>query len=976
MKIDNHPFTKAFINYVRDNNLTTINALFESLKKLSEDEASNKIKGDVTEGLARWFFLTHSFYQHWTVAYTAKNAKGIDLILRRAVHKKYACQVKFRKHETISEEDLGTFGTHTWLEGYEGGIIFSNVIDVPEIFRNNDKIVCILKNDILKRNNDLLDIVSAAEGCLPKPYAAKKPWKLQVGAVEALEDKLPSTKRGKYLSPPGTGKTFIQSEVMRILLGSNERIYASFAPTIKLVNQNADNFYRQLTALGYNVELLVVNSGGGRNESNVVPTTDYATVRSFLKKASLERRKNTFYIVSCCYASCELLAQAWRCKLPNKGVGLFDEAHNMTGLGDKSNTKLVTNGFFPSKRKYFFTATEKVYDGDKNDIIAMNHEEFGDTLYEISVRQAIESGMIKDYKLVTVGVDAKFVNKYWDSLNENAFVLVTDGQPITFYEVMLKIVLYKAVKNLGLKRPILHFNVISNAVRMNEFLTLEDDITKHFGFVLSSEVVYSDLGGREIDNRIHHYINRDKSVLCATQLLSEGVDIEGENGERPDSTMFCDNRKSTISIWQSAGRGLRLDKTDPTAISHIIVPIVEGGDEQVFNDCMETIKNVLTAIAMNDEAVQQEITVIANGKKRPKKGYKVNTKHIDLDIEQAGMEISLVDVIKSIQFKLQTGMMKADRAGHLEKMREYKTGVEYSDDSTKSPMFYTKDSQIRVHFKDWRKMYNDVGWNIPRKVNCKANREDHIKFMRKYSGPRGWNLDKNKPKKYHCSDGSIKKYMDDWKSMWKEAGWMLAKRIARGVKRVSIEEHIPLMRKVSSSVEYNEMRKPVTYYNTVSMMRNVFGKDAVMKAMIKAKWNIKYARGSKYGAKEHRKEMRKYSSAMEYSRAKKDGRFYSKTTQLQRNLFKDSWKKEWVSAGWFLKNDKASLDEHFSFMKTFKCKKDYDNAIKDKKYYRTTMIALKMFRIKDDKKKREAFYRSLGWPAGIKEGVRFHLKNK
>ena len=101
-----------------------------------------------------------------------------------------------------------------------------------------------------------------------------------------------------------------------------------------------------------------------------------------------------------------------------------DEAHRTTGVrladeDDSNFTKVHDNEFIHAKRRLYMTATPRIYGDDskkkadeKNAILASMDDEtiFGPEFHRLSFSQAVEKGLLSDYKVLVMAVDEEFVS--------------------------------------------------------------------------------------------------------------------------------------------------------------------------------------------------------------------------------------------------------------------------------------------------------------------------------------------------------------------------------------------------------------------------------------------------------------------------------------------------------------------------------------------------------------------------------------
>lgn len=264
----------------------------------------------------------------------------------------------------------------------------------------------------------------------------KTPFKHQSQVLEILQEKT----FGKVILPTGTGKTFIQSLdlLSEIEKDGNFSINVVIAPRIMLSLQLLREFQQTIISRGVDVRYLCVHSGTSPEESSdiafmrvqkdipysqITSTTSTTDIKSEIRKA---KKENKPLIIFTTYNSAERIIGAMgRVKI---GTVYCDEAHYLVR---KDFHMFLTK--VKTERMFFFTATEKHSDSDKG--MGMNNEDvYGDVLYYMSPREAIDNGLMlrprmqivrtitNDYKFGE-DLDKSFSNVVFQSFRQHEFAI-------------------------------------------------------------------------------------------------------------------------------------------------------------------------------------------------------------------------------------------------------------------------------------------------------------------------------------------------------------------------------------------------------------------------------------------------------------------------------------------------------------------------------------------------------------------------
>jgi len=228
---------------------------------------------------------------------------------------------------------------------------------------------------------------------------AQKLYSYQKDVVKITE----KNQKGIIVLPTGTGKTFCQAAIIAkdILEHTNQhRIFLVNAPRIVLTYQLQKEVYEFLVKNGIDCRYLLVHSGSPvdlneleeiRNYSIVdrVKFSEIESTTSHLKASEIinaAKTQNLPIVIFSTYNSAERVEMA-RALLGNPiNIVLNDEAHYL--VQERFHDILT---ILNSERCYFFTATTKhtpsEYGRGMNNI-----DSYGELLYQLSPREAIEMG--------------------------------------------------------------------------------------------------------------------------------------------------------------------------------------------------------------------------------------------------------------------------------------------------------------------------------------------------------------------------------------------------------------------------------------------------------------------------------------------------------------------------------------------------------------------------------------------------------
>lgn len=257
--------------------------------------------------------------------------------------------------------------------------------------------------------------------------------------IEVL-DILKNNTIGKVILPTGTGKTWIQAlDLANRITDKNEfGVYVVVAPRIMLSYQLLSENKKIMYPRGIDARYLCVHSGGKSEDSEdmeilrlennikyseISSTTSVNEIEAYVNKV---KKENKPLIVFTTYNSAERILGGLGSNKIN--TVYCDEAHYLVRENFHNFLKKVD-----TKNIFFFTATEKHSESDAG--YGMNNESiYGEILYNMSPRQAIDDGLIlrprmqivrtitNDYKFGE-DLDKSFSNVVFQSFRQHEFAI-------------------------------------------------------------------------------------------------------------------------------------------------------------------------------------------------------------------------------------------------------------------------------------------------------------------------------------------------------------------------------------------------------------------------------------------------------------------------------------------------------------------------------------------------------------------------
>lgn len=343
----------------------------------------------------------------------------------------------------------------------------------------------------------------------------------------------------------GAGKTYVAWETAR-RLGARFTVVA--APTRSLVDQLAAEAKRH--NLG---NVAVVSSASSHQLTGVQELSRLCDDR------------DGKHLIVTTYASLAVVAQQLRQAGRAACLLVADEAHHTAG---RSASLAAAAHTFPACRRLYMTATPRVYGRVREDldITSMDDTEvFGPRVADLDLAQAIEAGIVADYRVVIAVVDAATLRSLRRSAPETDPSLVSGA-----------VALLRTMREYDV-RAVLSYH--SRIARARNFAALVSAVASE----LNSDERPSGPGfaawvsGSTAAHQRSAALSRLASagdgwaLVANARCLNEGVDVP-----RVDGIAICDPKTSNVDVAQAVGRALR-----PSAgkVATIVLPVLADGDE-------------------------------------------------------------------------------------------------------------------------------------------------------------------------------------------------------------------------------------------------------------------------------------------------------------------------------------------------------------------------------------------------------------
>ncbi len=486
-------------------------------------------------------------------------------------------------------------------------------------------------------------------------------WPAQTDAVNSAADGLLAYDRGQLVMACGTGKTFTALRISERHVKAGGRILF-LAPSIALVSQARIEWLRHCTRQMRTL-LVCSDSTAGRSSDEDIGiseivcrvTTDPEKIAQELKNSDGSATMAVF----CTYQSLHQVSRAQHdYGAPAFDLTVADEAHRTTGVdrgamngnagGDKRRDSYFQMVHDPeilvTKKRMYMTATPRLYTAQSKAVLRSrgyaivdmdDYSTYGPVFYRLSFKDAVNAGMLSDYRVIIMGTSEGDVSADLHRLvslvarsemgdkKQHVFTLadvtrllgaalaingITKGSDEDRPKILARTIGYansifrSRTFARALQIPELYDAIMERKVRDDAAAAADDAATDRQ--IVKPDVRHLDASSSAIE-RNRELLNLEQAtpasprMLCNVRLFTEGVDVPSL-----DAVIFLDPRDSQVDVVQAVGRVMR--SAAGKRFGYIIIPVSvpAGGDLldalESGSDGYETIGRVLRALQSHD----------------------------------------------------------------------------------------------------------------------------------------------------------------------------------------------------------------------------------------------------------------------------------------------------------------------------------------------------------------------------------------
>ncbi|WP_286196921.1 DEAD/DEAH box helicase family protein, partial [Thalassotalea sp. G20_0] len=386
-----------------------------------------------------------------------------------------------------------------------------------------------------------------------------------------------------------------------------------------------------------------------------------ATTNAVSLTREIKQRHDTDHmsVVFSTYHSIQVLSEAQKLHgLDDFDLIICDEAHRTTGAtfeGEEESAfvKVHDNSFLKAAKRLYMTATPRIYGNSAKakeesgvTLCSMDDQKlYGEELFVINFSEAVQRGLLCDYKVIVLAIDEHHVNSRLQNLlkDENNSLKVDDAAKIVgCWKALAKIGLQDELDDDAspMQRAVAFCQVIEanykgkahkvsskqiaqmfSAVVEEYQRQADEDEVEHGTLTCEAEHIDGGMNATEKENKINWLKAQPAAdsckILSNVRCLSEGVDVPAL-----DAVLFLTPRNSQVDVVQSVGRVMR--NAPGKKKGYVVLPVVIPAGmqpEAALNDnkVYKVVWDVLQALRSHDDSFDAMINKLDLMDKRPAK---------------------------------------------------------------------------------------------------------------------------------------------------------------------------------------------------------------------------------------------------------------------------------------------------------------------------------------------------------------------
>ncbi len=641
--------------------MSALSALLNSYRSAAVTERE---KGTYFEELIETYLRNEATYrdlydQVWTYKDWAKERgvdgrdTGIDLVAKtQGTGEYHAIQCKLYADDyRVQKKDIDSFFTASGKAPFSHRVIVTTTNNWSEHAEDalQGQQPAVSKIDLQALEDSQIDWAKYQPSHAVVLKAKKKLRDHQKTAVNAVAEGLQSADRGKLIMACGTGKTFTSLKIAERLAGKGKRVLF-LVPSLSLLSQTLTEWTQESEIPLHSFAVCSDSDVGKKRkaEDDAVQVFTHelrypATTKADRLAAEMLKRHDDDHmsVVFSTYHSIDVISRAQlEHKLAAFDLVICDEAHRTTGAtfgeDDESNFVRIHDGeYIRATKRLYMTATPRIY-GDSAKVKAESEDVtlcsmddealYGKELFVINFSEAVQRGLLTDYKVLVLTVEESVINRRlqdllkdgnnqlkvddaakivgcWKALAKQGLSeqLVGDDQPMRRAVAFCQVIspTYK-----GTKHKVSSVNIASMFKAVVDAYQESEEIEEASRLICEAEHVDGGMNASQKEAKLN-WLKEDSPVntcriLSNVRCLSEGVDVPAL-----DAVLFLTPRNSQVDVVQSVGRVMRNapDKKRGYVVLPVVIPAgMEPHEALNDNQTYKVVWQVLQALRSHDDS--------------------------------------------------------------------------------------------------------------------------------------------------------------------------------------------------------------------------------------------------------------------------------------------------------------------------------------------------------------------------------------
>jgi predicted helicase len=646
-----------------------MSALTALLDRYREASVTEREKGTYFEELVVTYLRYEATYrdlyeQVWTFADWANERgvdgrdTGIDLVARtRGTGEYHAIQCKLYDQDyRVQKRDIDSFFTASGKAPFSHRVIVTTTNNWSGNAESalQDQQPPVTKIDLQALEESQIDWSQYQSRQAVEIKAKKTLRDHQQTALNAVVAGLKAAERGKLIMACGTGKTFTSLKIAERVAGKGKRVLF-LVPSLSLLSQTLTEWTQESETPLHSFAVCSDSDVGKKrkveDDAPQVFTHELrypATTQADRLAAEMLKRHGdeAMSVVFSTYHSIDVLHRAQH----EHGMAGFDlvicdEAHRTTGAtfegDDESNFVRVHDAdYLRAAQRLYMTATPRIYadnakvkaESGEVTLCSMDDEAlYGKELFVINFSEAVQRGLLVDYKVLVLTVEESVINRRlqnllkdednqlkvddaakivgcWKALAKQGLAegLVGDSEPMKRAVAFCQVI---SPEYKGTKHKVSSINIASMFQAVVEAYQEAEGIEDDAQLICEAEHVDGSMNASQKEAQLNWLKEETPAntcrVLSNVRCLSEGVDVPAL-----DAVLFLTPRNSQVDVVQSVGRVMR--NAPGKKRGYVVLPVVipagmEPHEALNDNQTYRVVWQVLQALRSHDDSFDATI---------------------------------------------------------------------------------------------------------------------------------------------------------------------------------------------------------------------------------------------------------------------------------------------------------------------------------------------------------------------------------